>query len=1398
MPSSPSPGQFTRTPQRFFYRGIQLVPQDALGEGKVAYVKNMRSYQEGTLTPRYGLEQLTDSALPGPIHSVFRLNDTSLYGVSASARRFLGSGDGLYAMAVGGGAATQFSGLVFSGNPLTAVVASPFSSPRPYLYVGDSLLPRKFNAELNDYPIGIPTPIPPPDALLAHVKTSFLESIPDGTWVAYGASTPAGTPTTVPRVAGVVTAIVFDSGTTGFASVSLDDMEGIVAGATVDIGGETVIVQDVLPPVSPTTIGRIIYDSGLTGLCTIQPEGSFSVGQIEVPTPDEIRRRYEDLNLPVPPRVTITRTVDYPVNSLITLGGLETVKLLSIAIGQDGKQSFRCFTNNPFVATDTIVGLPTFRADFQTTTNVGDPASADAFQNTLTALNTTDPIVGGIKAEMVFGARNWALVGDVASQESDIIRLGVKVSQFAYLKSVRLMLNVSDDDGYGGGDFMHNYYFYEWRASDLLEAVASSVGGSTGLMADAQAGAVTQGQTDAQYRAAYGASTARGTGSAEYIAARRAAGPGPVEQEGGAARGTASAEYIARRWPTDGYVSTGSTPSRQMALGNDQWLILECRVGDLTRVGTDTTRTIGTITAAAMTMQIQGTTTPITCAFQDAYLTGGYGPDVGPTLPPYVYRYAYRSTLTGERSNPSPPMRAGVTPRRGRVLLTASASGAPQADMIDWFRFGGALARWQYTGSLPNDTSPPTFVDDNSDSDISGGETIRTDLFQPWPTADIPRSGIVELAGTALKWVSGDLFDTAWGEGSIVIVNGKATALYRQPESHLMMTVVDNCGEGAAVEWSMPSPTLLGTALPYIWGGPINGAWFNFACGNPSDPALLHWSNGNDPDSTSLTNSLIVSTASEPLQNGFFYDGVPYVFSTEQLFRIVPSFGNVSTFVAQITPCTKGLWSPWFMAVTDDGVYFGNKSGIYFTNGGTAAIPITTPDLQVLFPQDGTAAEAIRGLNPIDWTAIEKLKLTPVDGNIYFDYQDTEGEGHTLLYEPLFKRWTPDAYLESEADPPVPVGITARLGESGPQVHDDILCGADGHVYQYDLTKITDVQTTINWAVYTIWAGGDDPRAYKQWGDAILDMNPGRSIAGVTVRPVIDNGNTPLQPQILGASGNNVRDTYQVEVGAQTDTLGVGVLSRNFGLQITGGCQACDDQRPLLYLWEPAYLNKQVSTGWRATDWEDLGYKGQKFVQGVVIRANTFGQDKVVEIQFDGPNDGPSIGATLTINHDGERQIAYPMAAEGWAPFLAELVRMQGVDAHPWILLDWRFIWEPAPELATQWETQYTTFDYPGFLSVFDGVIAYQSTADVTWFVEYQDGSTATYTLTDSGGAYRRIRQICQPQKGKAVRFRWTSDEPFRLFKRDISVRVQPWGVPGGYQLQAPFGGPSRIDGAEI
>lgn len=1370
MPSSPTFKDHQRHLRRFFYTGVSLTPQDALQEGKAANAQNVRSYMDGTVGVRYGVIHRLSAALADPIHSIARLDDP----VAAVNRRFLGSGTDLYAQTPGAGG-TSLADAGYSGNPLSGVVAAPVMSPRPWLYIGDSAQNRKINSALTELPIGLAQPNSPPEATQAAVQTTFLNEVGVAAWTSYGANVTPGAPTpapTVDRINTVLTQVLYDSGTAGMVSLAFADMTNVTEGASVDIGAgaETMVVQSVYPPVSPTTIAAILYDVGTSGLCTIQPTGGFAIGQIEAPLPEQIRRRYEDLGMDAPPRITVRRTVDFPVNCLIELtggAGVEVVRIESVAVGPDGVQSFRCRTGFTFVSGDAIVGLSSLRGYLSTTAVVGGPAVALALEVVFTP--TLDPEVGGVQSPIFGGTVDGGLVGNRATQPGDLITFGINLSQFGSVQAVRLLLDVDPT----GPAFLENYYLYEWRASDLLSAIQSASPAATALITEAQASAVRTGTSESLYQDQYGQDPRQASSS--VVDTGEDGSGGYVAGQGAISTGRTA---IAR----DNSVSTGSAISRQLSLGDDQWTTLQCRVGDLTRVGTDTTLTLSNIHNAAVLVQLENPDSPpafvpITIRVSDIFLMGGFGPDVGVTLAPYVYRYRYRDTVTGAKSNPSPPMRAGVQPRRNRVELTGTAS-ATTGVVVDWFRYGGGLARWSYVGTGEN--SPATFDDDMADSQIDGGERLRNDVFQPWPVADLPRSGTCAVAGTAVEQTGGDSFDVRWAPGSPIIVNGITTSLYQSPQSTTRLYVVDNCGSGTGVAFSLPAPTILAQPLRTLWGGSIGGAWFHFACGDPTDPGALHWTEGNDPDATSEARMLVVTPASEPLQHGFFFDGVPFVFSTEKLYRIVPTFGQISDFAVVETGCLKGLWAPWAFCVTTKGIYFVAKDGIYFTGGGTPAEPLTDPDFTILFPQDGTDSESIRGLDPIDFTEPTRLRLAEIDKLIYFDYVTTTGNDRTMVFDPRTKGWTPDLYARA--------GAIVRVAEPGDQVHDHLLGGSDGQLYQMELTHTCDGgDTAIPWFLWTPWDHGTDPRATKQWGDSILDMHPGGSFTGITVTPVIINGNVSLPPTIAGIGGL-VRDTFIIENNA-----GDGALSRNFGLIISGDIDCCDTQRPLLYLWEPSYLFKQTTIARRATDWEDLGYNGAKFVQGVVIRANTTGDAKQVEVQYD----GGTVALTLTLTHDGEQTIAYPLAAAGWTPFIAELVRLEGADAVEWNLLDWRWVWEPAPELVTQWETQDTTFDYPGFVMVHDGVMAYAATADVSLTI-WHDATPLTYTLPSTAGAYQRVYVRFAAAKGKSVRFRFTAVEPFRLFQKDCTTRVQAWGLSGGFQQMKPFGGPHRAVGAEI
>jgi hypothetical protein len=1367
---------YQKDPQRFFFGGIAAYPPDALPPSKFPYAKNIRTYAEGRVRPREGFTPRVSPGLGASINTLARLNDASSFNGSVSAVRVIVAGGSLYR----GGPSDLTPALLdtgFSGDPLTTFSAQPPQSPRPYLYVGDTSQYRKFTTNGPALDVGLAQPSDPstePVVTVGAIETSANDIMSSTSWQAAGTVASAGT--TFYRIDTTAAIIVYDNGVSGYCSIVPANFQNITEGTLVSVGDpsgsfDNAIITEVTIAIATTTVESILYDAGSSGLCTIQPAGSIGTGQLDAPPIDAYRRRaFEqsgtDYAVPrgtagTPPApdaskpVRRIRQVDFPVNSLIQLGS-EVVRILSVAIGPDGIQSFRCSTAGTITAGTAISGYTAFRIFLPGGHAAGERVTRPAVQNILTYpapidSDTKSVMTGGIKG--VWSTNLAQFASGQAVLPEDELHLAIRITRMTEIVSVRMYIDIDATTN----DFLQNYYFYEWRASDIITAIQGTNAATVAPLIQARQTVVANQQLE--------------TG-AEGAVRRTPTGTGTGTTTAQPASTTTSNAQRQRR-----PVALSATAT-QLGLGNNQWIDLRVKIGQLNRVGTDPSRSLANAKAFEVLAQAEGplagaTPQPLTIQYSDLQIYGGSGPDVGEVGDPYVYAYRYRSSETGAVSNPSPPNRGGVIPRRQPVSLVPVASADPQVDKIDWFRLGGGLVKWTYVSTASNEAA--AFVDTLLDSAIDGGETIRYDQYQPWAVQDLAHVGTCNVAGTAVEWVSGDTFDTLWSPGSVILVNGRATTLYASPASSTKLYLADSVGSGTGVAFSLPGPTLMSQYLPRVWGG-LQG--FFFACGDPLNPGSLYCSHGNNPEATSDAFVELTTTPSEPLQNGGIYNTFGFVFSTDQLYSILLQPGSPTPFRTVRTPCGKGLWSPWAMAVAPEGIYFLGPDGIYLTAGGSPAQSVSSPDLRAIFPHDGVDGQTTNGIPAPSMALGEHLRLAYIGGFLYFDYLDANGHAHTLIYDTQGQRWFLDDTTLAD--------MVVRLEEQGSGVYNQIVGASNGQVYEYAASAFSDDGTAIGYELDTPWVDGDQPRLVKQFGDLALDADPGGG-SGFAVTPVTEDGEIVLTPTTVGAAGTS-RDAFIVNIEGSS-----GSLARNLGIRIVGSVTAADTERPTLYWWEPSFLLKADDTARRATDWETLGYTGAKFVQGVVIRANTYGLDKVVRVE----KDGGATAITLTINHDGERQIAYPLAAAGWTPFVTELIRLVGADDVSWQLLDYRFVWEPAPELATQWETQFTSHDLPGYLTVHDMVVAHESTAPITLTLTVDD-RTVVQTIPASGGGYVRSYIILCPNKGKAVKYQLKTDEPARLYVRDLAVRVQGWGLPGGYMLQRPFGGPSRAAGAEI
>ncbi len=1126
-------------------------PQDGCPPGKYPILQNVRAYQQETLQSRLGLTLLVNGALgQGSITAIARLNDPTPFAASPFFRLF-GAGTQLR----GGNATYPALDTGFSGNPLTICIATPVQAPEPWAYVADSSKMSKSDVNgHNGYPIGIAPPVNPPTLVLNPLFHSIVTIFSGTPWVNAGAA--ASGLTSITRVNTVISQIFYDNGTTGPCSIVPAGFTGFDAGMLVTLNGtETEPVQFVTIAVASTTIGSIIYDSGSTGLCTIQPTASLGTGQIDAPPFDYYLARAGGYAVPrdsVSPTVDLSQTglvprirqVDFPVNALVSLSGTEIVRIQSVAIGRDGVQSFRCATALTHAAGDTIVGVEAFRIDTQANFVAGNSLVDNARRNTITPSGSPPTATAGLMTGVGWTPlENPAFINGVATLPDDDVHLAIRISDCTVVTSVRVYFDVDASTN----NFLQNYYFFEWRPNDIITAIQAANTATVSPLQTTRQLAVSN--------AILNQAVARSSGN----------------------RGAPSDIDAALVAPnTAGSPIQAQAITSALALGNNQWLSLHCKVRDLVRVGTDPGQTLANMAAAEVLVSIAGPN-PVTVDYDSIFFTGGRGLDSGEVAPTYVYCYRYRSSLTGAISNPSPATRGGIVARRQGATVTGAQSADPQCDLVDWFRFGGGLTEWTYAGTTAN-TNPPVFTDTQADTSLIGGPTLDYDRFKPWATFDLPRTGTCKVAGTAVQRLSGANFNTSWSPGTPIQINNQVYTLYAQPLSTSLLFINENAGSFASTTFTVTEPTLIGQPLPALWGD-ITG--YYFACGDLNNPGMLYWSFPFDPDRTSDKNTLVVCSGSEFLQHGFVWDSVGYVFSNQQLYVLQITPGGTPEVQAFITPCGKGLWARWAFCWTPMGLVFLSDDGIYLTAGGGRAQSLTDADLYPLFPHDGNPGLAVNGINPPNMALTTRLRLAYVNEYVYFDYVDSVGTGRTLAYHMPTASWWPDLSTP---------GVQCRLAALGPGVLEELIGGSDGTVYTPG--GLTDNGTAIACQARVVDDQGDI-RRQKIYRDFMVDLNSGGGTLNVNIG--LDNNSVNIGLTALSPATGRV----QVPTGI---TPALGSFGRNvtldftwnpFALGFTGG--------PILYGWDVAWQPApELSTSWLSGP-TTHGLPGYQQVLGVYL-----------------------------------------------------------------------------------------------------------------------------------------------------------------------------------------------------
>lgn len=943
--------------------------------------------------------------------------------------------------------------------------------------------------------------------------------------------------------------------------------------------------------------------------------------------------------------------------------------------------------------------------------------------------------IGGVEKAVTL---SLASIGNTnrATKNTDLIHISLLISGPENLTEGKIMFNVDAVDT----TFTENYYYKDFRANDLTPAVQDI--------------STTLPTLQVALQRQYIEDTVYSDPRSNYF-------------------------YPINPYPDDPYpVGTTINPS-QTAIGSNQWTELVFKVGDLIRVGTDSSRGLESINRIRISFNTSG----IMPFFVDSWwIGGGYGLQSTLSNSEFAYRYRYTgyNSGTGEESNPSPETRNGVNALGEGVKLDLLQHSDTQVDKLKIYRIGGTLLDYSFVGMADN-TATPTFVDEITDLDAFNNQIIYYDNYKPFPDLDLPRSGICNVVGTEITRVGGDSFNTAWDQGSQIIINGVVCTLYNSPSSTERLSIVQSLGNLNNVSFLLPGATLQGQPLPYIFG-PYGGGVIGeiiFACGSNRQPGTLFWTIPGNPGASK--GQLTITDPTDRLVNGCIYDGRPYVFSLEHMYMVTPTFSDENAegrFVAQEVANTVGLFSPYALCVGEL-IYYLGKDGIYASEGGQSR-NITNESLYPIFPHDGVAGQAVNDIQPPDLSRTNDLRLSYYDGFLYFNYVDILGAHQSLIYDTRRNLWYHDVYLRDN-NLGLTAGATYHYGDVGTGRHKLLVGGTTGYVYYMD--GLNDDGNAFNPVVRTPSLSLGDPGVLKQWGDLWLQTHPYNNI--LTVTPYYNSYVSSLTPMTI--TGNAIK-TSVIDLND-----GNGILTTDIGMEITWQQHLLNS--PLLYWWSASHLEKEENVIRRATDWDDADYSGLKYVQGIIIRADTENEARSIQVQYDGGTNGP----LLMVQHNGEQEKGYPNTfSKTWIPFEAHLMRLFPLDNLDWKLYNWRWIWEPAPEYATHWETQETTHDMQGYLHLdYELYLAIKSTATVTLTI-IVDGVSRSYSIASTNGEYKKVEVTIGVHKGKAFKYKLTSSEGFQVFQKDCEVRVKAWNSPEPFISTNPFGDLHRQSGAKI
>lgn len=1158
----------------------------------------------------------------------------------------------------------------------------------------------------------------------------------------------------------------------------IGNMEDATAGTWSGINASGGIISapaNALHVPAATTITKILYDTGTSGMACVAPSSTSNgwvIGGASVTIGAE--QVIIEETFPAMAATTVS-AIQYdtglnglcvisPVaslpglrrNQLLLLNGATYVRVLSVTAGPNGVYSFRCDTGFITIsATQTITSPVNFRV-WTTSTHVnGDAITGNAIAATLT------PIGGTVMSAVLYGgsfSADATQIGTRAVVNEDYIHIGLLFDHPEWVTEVRVMLDVD----LSGPAFTNNFYYYVLRQSDFAQ---STLGGSS----PGQVSTIQAQLTAIQYGVA-----------SELV-------PSVLPQ----------AEQPP--YPTPQNPASSEPNPQVLDTGQSSWVEAMFKVNDLTRVGTDESLGLKDI-ANGIGILVYTSGGVVNMQVSGLWVGGTYGPDCnfntyGNQAPPIQWRYRYRNNLTGAHSTVSPEVRNGEILRRQAVSLTCPNSPDPQVDTVDWERRGGTNPDWHYVGSVPQGTA---FLDNVTEAAAQIGDPLEVTSYQPWPVTDTPKVGTAVVVGTAVGWVSGPRFNVRWLRGTEVILGGNTYSLFAPPQSDTDMMLAQSVPPGT-YDFSVPEAT--------IEGQPMYGGWLDeannriCAVGDPLNPGLMYFSNVDNPDGASDAGYIEITSPSEPLLNGFYAEGSNYVFSSTSLYRVESTPGAVNPYAAYRLAGLEGLAAPWAFDASRRLLFWWGPDGIYVYSFGAAGENLTAQDLYPLFPHAGQSGQpgipgvpvSIAGnvIFPPAYNHPQLLRIGYSESQIYATYQDSNGSVEALVYSLGSKGWRKYEYKP---------GATVFVFEKGVPNPLTMVGGSDGNLYKIDSTATADAGGTIGWVVLPPVRDTGDSRANKQFGDMMIDYGTATSVLSLNVAIFWDDLLVAGPVTALGLSSDRTQQIIDLITPPQYVDLPI--IHRNVTPLITGNGPV------FLYEWQPSYLTLPEDSTARPTDWQTGSTPGFKWINGVVIHADTYGNTKQFKVEYD----NQQTAATFAVSHLGEQRLPYY-----FPPVYAHELRLVPQDDIPWHdWMDEQWVGNPEPEYGGELAVNWNDGGRQGFKWV-NGILLHLDTFNrpKQLQIQFEGGNVAPINITVQANGeetlpyywlpvYVHMMRIVPMDGGTPVPWRYWQDSQY-LFNAEpeyggqlavnwVNAGVNQFKWINGFKLHADtFGQDKRI-----